>query len=94
MWNEIRANVVRYAGAAGSVTIPPGGHVLQIIAHSSNALGTVAIFGGTPVPLPNVAAYWRYQPQHLSTTAQASGNAIVFTLTDSYLVEVAVPAGA
>lgn len=94
MWNEIRANVVQYAGAAGSVTIPPGGHVLQIIAHSSNALGTVAILGGTAIPLPNVAAYWRYQPQHLSTTAQATGNTIVFTLTDSYLVEVAVPAGA
>lgn len=73
---------------------PPGGHVLQIIAHSSNALGTVAIFGGTPIPLPNVNSYWRYQPQHLITTAQAASNTIVFTLTQSYLVEVAVPAGA
>jgi hypothetical protein len=94
MWNEIRANVVRYAGAAGSVTIPPGGHVLQIIAHSSNALGTVTIFGGTAIPLPNVNSYWTYQPQHLSTTAQATGNTIVFALTQSYFVEVAVPAGA
>lgn len=94
MWNEIRANVVRYSGTSGTVTVPPGGHVLQIIAHSSNALGTVAIFGEAPIPLPNVNAYWRYQPQHLSTTAQAASNTIAFTLTQSYFVEVAVPAGA
>ena len=93
MWNEIRANVVRYAGAAGTVTVPPGGHVLQIIAHSSNASATVAIFGGTAIPLPNVNTYWHYQPQHLSTTAQAASNTIVFALTQSYFVEVALPVG-
>ena len=94
MWNEIRSNVVRYAGVAGTVTVPPGGHVLQIIAHSSNASATVQIFGGTAVPLPNVNAYFHYQPQHLSTTAQATSNTIVFTLTQSYFVEVALPVGA
>ena len=94
MWNEIRSNVVRYAGTSGTVTVPPGGHVLQIIAHSSNASGTVVIFGGTAIPLPNVNSYWRYQPQHLVTTAQATNNTIVFTLTQSYLVEVALPVGA
>jgi hypothetical protein len=34
------------------------------------------------------------EPQHLSTTAQATNNTIVFTLTQSYMVEVALPVGA
>ena len=48
----------------------------------------------TAIPLPNVNSYWTYQPQHLSTTAQATNNTIVFTLTQSYMVEVALPVGA
>jgi hypothetical protein len=95
MWNEIRSNVVRYAGAAGTVTVPPGGHVLQIIAHGANAGATVQIFNdAAAVPIGNANAYWTYRPQHLVTTAQATSNTIVFASTAMYLVEVALPAGA
>lgn len=95
MWNEIVSNVVRYNGTSGTVTVPPGGHVLQIIAHGSNANATVQIFDdAAPVTIKNVNAYFVYRPQHLITTAHTNAQTIVFTSTDMYMVEVALPAGA
>lgn len=95
MWNEIRSNVVRYNGTSGTVTVPPGGHVLQIIAHGSNANATVQIFDdAAPVTIKNVNAYFVYRPQHLTTTAHIGAQNIVFTSTDMYMVEVALPVGA
>lgn len=95
MWNEIRSNVKRYSGIDGTVTIPPGAHVLQIIAHGSNANATIQIFNdAAAITIKNVASYFTYRPQHLVTTAQVANNTIVFTSTDMYLVEVALPVGA
>ena len=95
MWNEIVSNVVRYSGVSGTVTIPPGGHVLQIIAHGGNAGATVQIFDdANPITIKNVNAYFVYRPQHLVTTAHIGAQSIVFTSTDMYMVEVAVPVGA
>ena len=95
MWNEIVSNVVRYSGVSGTVTLPPGAHVLQIIAHGANANATVQIFAdAAPITIKNVNAYFVYRPQHLVTTAQVANNTIVFTSTDMYMVEVSLPAGA
>jgi hypothetical protein len=96
MWSEIVGNVKRFAGSSGTVTIPAGGHVINITAHCTSA-GTVAFWdgvGGTvTVPVP-ASTWFVYDPKHLSTTANAlAGNSIVFTTTDSYLVEVVLPSG-
>jgi len=95
MWNEIVSNVKRYAGTSGTVTLPPGAHVLQIIAHGSGGGSTIQIFNdASAIPIDNVNSYFVYRPQHLVTTAQASNNTIVFTNTVLYMIEVALPAGA
>lgn len=95
MWNEIVSNVKRYSDMAGTVTLPPGAHVLQIIAHGANANAKIQIFNdASAIPISNIAGFFVYRPQHLVTTAQVANNTIVFTDTAMYLVEVALPAGA
>ena len=100
MWKEIVGNVKRFAGASGTVTIPAGGHVIAISAHCTSA-GTVTIWDGAGstvvIPVP-ASTWWVYDPKHLSTTSQgpnavATQQQIVFTTTDSYLVEVVLPSG-
>jgi hypothetical protein len=87
MWHELNGTVGYAAGAAGTVTVPEGACVTQIIAHST-AGGTVSIFGGNNIPLISAAASWIWRPHHTLWQANsANGQSIVFTGTDSYYVE-------
>ena len=90
MWNEINGNVLRYAGAAATVTINNGGKLLQIVAHATSA-GTVQFTDGTKsgtitVPIP-AGTWFVYDPKHKGCVIPAGGT-IVFSSTDSYLVEI------
>ena len=70
--------------------------MLRILAHASGAGATVAMpdgKGGTAtLPIPNGAQWFEYNAMHTSFALQ-SGDAIVFTNTDAYFVEVESPTG-
>ena len=88
MWNTINGPIKRIAGAAGTITLSNGGKILSIIAHATSA-GTVAFpdgMGGTlSIPVP-AGTWFAYDPKHLGCAIKAGGT-IVFTSTDSFLVE-------
>jgi hypothetical protein len=79
----------RYAaGASGTVTLPVGATLKQIIVHST-AGGTVAIFGGTAIPVVAGTGFAiRFgHDVAVSSETPGGGTTIVFTGTDSYFVE-------
>jgi hypothetical protein len=85
------------AGSSNTVTMPASAIVTQIIAHSS-AGGSVAIFGGTAIPIPvqtAVGSPWVIAFQHDCCQPHGGGASaqIVFTGTDSYYVEYISPQG-
>lgn len=84
----MQGKFIYYAGAAGTVTLPAGATVKQIIAHSS-AGGTVTIFGGTAVPvIAGTGVAFRFNHDNAVAAETSSGGAtIVFSGTDSYYVE-------
>jgi hypothetical protein len=88
MWHDL-VGVPGYAtGAAGTVTVPSGGCVLLIVAHSSSNGSGFTLFGGASVPIVNGAAPIPFYFYHTLYEASGSGAAaqIVFTLTDHYFV--------
>ena len=77
------------AGASGTVTVPKGATVVGIRAQSADAAGTVAIFGGTAIPVVGAAANWRQFDQRFDpgeVVAKTGAQDIVFTSTVSYFV--------
>ena len=81
-----------HAGASGTVTIPKGAQLLQIVVHASAGSATVTIFGGDAIPVVNGSNTMFIQFLH--TLWQAFNNAttagsqdVVFVNTDSYFVE-------
>jgi len=88
----VQGKFIYYAGASGTVALPPGATVKQIIVHST-AGGTVTIFGGTAIPIiAATGVALRFIHDHCVAKETASNNAdIVFTGTDSYYVETIGP---
>lgn len=84
----------RYAaGTAATVTLPTGATVKTIACHSSGA-ASVAIFGGTAIPVISGAPPLVLKFDHDQCCAgqnQGGGLTIVFTGTDSYYVETIGP---
>lgn len=74
------------AGTVGTVTVPIGAAILQLRAHASGA-ATVSIFGGDAVPIISGESAFILRFSHLLATSSNASQAIVFTGTDSYLVE-------
>lgn len=84
---------LRYAaGASGTVTLQAGDRIVAIRAQSSLATGTVAIFGGTAIPVVGAVApdtktldlnFPNHEAQHQATE---SAKTVVFTDTVSYYV--------
>lgn len=83
----------RYAaGASGTITLPKGATLKQIIVHST-AGGTVAIFGGTAIPVIAGTGFAIRFGHDVAVAAETPGAdvTIVFTGTDSYFVETIGP---
>ena len=102
MWGDIKGGqVVRYVGASGTPAIPSGARILHIAAHATSA-STLAMPNGAPgtgtggnvitLPLPASSQWWFYDAMHLEWVWR-TGDAMTFTSTDSYFVEVHLPLG-
>jgi hypothetical protein len=83
------------AGTSGTVTLPAGSILLSIRCESHSATGTVAIFGGTAIPVDGAtggAAHIIGQWYFGHGNAAASGTyTVVFVNTASYFVEYLTP---
>lgn len=92
MWTELNANIKRFTGTSGTVTLPKGASIIKILAHATSA-GSVAFtdgVGGTvTVVLPASSQWFEYSPQHLACVAGQTEGPLtaIFTSTDSYLLE-------
>lgn len=80
------------AGTSGTVTLPAGAVLLGIRADSQSAAGTVAIFGGTAIPIVGNApaganTVLDLKFPHRLARAYAGALTIVFVNTVSYFVE-------
>lgn len=85
MWRELCGTWVQAAGASGTVTLPAGATLLQVVAVDTGGGGSVAIFGGTAIPI-TAAVPLNLRFNHTLAVAGATPT-IVFTGTDSYFVE-------
>lgn len=86
MWRELVGTWAYAAGASGTVTIPKGAMIVQIVAIDTAGGGTVVIFGGTAIPItPAVPLVLRFN--HDLCNSKNSAQDIVFTGTDSYFIE-------
>ena len=74
------------AGASGTVTVPAGARILQIVAHSTGA-ASVAIFGGDAIPIITGAGPTRIVFDHELVVSKTGATDVVFTGTDSYFIE-------
>ena len=74
------------SGSAGTVTLPEGSVLLQIVATGASG-AKVKIFGGSDIPLPSTLAYTFRFLHRLFTAPKPTNNTIVFTSTTSYFVE-------
>ena len=83
---------VEFAGTAGVVTLPKGACIILMIAHASAGGATLQALGGPTVPVINGANPLVIQNYHpLQQANIATGKNIVFTGTDMYYVQAAVP---
>jgi hypothetical protein len=70
-----------YAGASGTVNVAANQRVIGILTHSTNG-GSFTVAGGPSIPVPaNVTI-------DINPLGNLTGPTIVFTGTDTYLVEV------
>jgi hypothetical protein len=76
-----------HAGTSGTLTVPVGASILQIVAHASDPAATLVIFGGDTMPIVEDAPPSRLEFSHLNIMSRTGAADIVFTNTDSYFVE-------
>jgi hypothetical protein len=79
----------RYAaGVSGTVTLPAGATVKQIVVHATTP-GSMTIFGGASIPLAAGASPAFRFGHNVCVAGETPGGGltIVFTGTDSYFVE-------
>jgi len=84
------------AGANGTVQVPPGSTVLQIIAWSSGGSPTVTVFGGSAIPLPATSEPFvmRFNTDLVQARGAGAAAAIVFSSgVTGYFVEYCEPQG-
>lgn len=87
MWRELVGTWGYKAGTNGTVEIPAGATIIQIVAFASASDGAVSIFGGDsiPVPLGRVIAL---NFNHTLLQSRSSNADIVFSSNiSSYFVE-------
>ena len=82
------------AGTAGTVTLEVGDRIVEINAQAALATGSVAIFGGTAIPVVGAVApdakmfHLGVYPDDARFEATAAAKTIVFTDTVSYFVAI------
>lgn len=94
-WHSLVGTPGYLSGTSGTVTVPAGASVVQILVHSSTfpGGGTMTIFGGTSIPIvANTTGmlefrYFHTLIQAINNSRIAGSQDIVFTNTDSYYVE-------
>lgn len=93
MYRELVGKWGYVAGTAGTVTVPPSAIVLAVWAWASTGSPTVAIFGGTAIPIPATGEPMVLRFLHDLLHADGAGAAaqIVFTGTSGYFVEYTSP---
>lgn len=89
MWNELRGKWTYKAGASGTVTLPKGAAILQIVTEGAGA-ATCTIFGGDAIPCTS-AAPKRLAFNHLTALSKPGAQDVVFTGTVSYFIEYTEP---
>lgn len=91
MWRSLVGTRVEYAGTSGTVALAAGAFVTHIMAHASAGGASVAILGGTAIPIINGADPLVLQFHDDGTQANLASSSIVFTGTDSYYVRAFKP---
>lgn len=90
MWNDLVGTWGYKADASGTVTIPAGAKVIQIICHGTSG-PTVKIFGGDTLNLPNndvVSLRFNHALVQAGNNSKVSGSQdVVFANTSFYFVE-------
>lgn len=87
MWHELSGSQPGYAtGTSGTVTVPAGASVVLIVVHASAGSATMALFGGSAVPIINGAPPAEFRFNHTLWQSTSASSTIVFTNTDSYFV--------
>jgi len=80
------------AGASGTVTLPAGAIIMSVRAESHSAAGTVAILGGTAIPVDGATIANAHQTflmlfPHGQCAVEGATKTVVFANTVSYFVE-------
>lgn len=90
MYRELVGTWAYAAGTAGTVTVPAGAIVTQIIVHAT-AAATMTIFGGATITIiageENAFRFMHGLAQSQNNSTTSGSQNIVFTSTDKYFVE-------
>lgn len=86
MWNDLVGTWAYASGSSGTVTVPVGARIVQVMSHST-AGGTITMFGGSSIPVVAGVGFSMYFMHSLNTSQKSPNNTIVFTSTDIYYVE-------
>jgi len=89
---DVRGTWGYAAGTSGTVIVPAGATVLQIVVHATAASATATIFNGASVPViaganPVTITFPHGLLAAGNNTAVAGSQNIVFTGTDQFFVE-------
>lgn len=91
MYRELTGIWAYASGTNGTVQVPAGSTVLQIVAWATTGSPTVTINGGASIPVPNSANGYPLTLRFLHDLVQAVGGStgaqIVFSGTAGYFVE-------
>lgn len=86
MWHDLLGVPGYLAGTSGTVTVPAGACVIQIVASAGATNGSMTLFGGASIPIiANEPLYLNFN-HDLFQANSSNGGAIVFTGTVSYFV--------
>ena len=95
MWHSLVGTFGYLSGSSGTVTVPAGAVVMQILVHSSTfpGGGTMTIFNSQTIPIiANTTGLLEFRMNHTlmqsqNNTTTAGSQNIVFTNTDTYYIE-------
>lgn len=92
MWHELIGTWAYAAAANGTITVPAGAQVVQIIVHSTSG-GTLTIFGGPTITIVAAAEPTVFRFNHTlcqsqnNTTTSGSQNIVASSGVDSLYIE-------